>query len=69
MNISESKPVKQLGVHEYTHQMKTYCKRKKIRSQYLEALTNCVIFLQIEFGISYILQSQKIKVSIKHGKL
>ena len=30
MNISQTKLLKPLSVHEYTHQMQTYCERKKI---------------------------------------
>ena len=30
MNISQTKLLKPLSEHEYTHQMQTYCERKKI---------------------------------------
>ena len=29
MNISQTKLLKPLSVHEYTHQMQTYCEREK----------------------------------------
>ena len=29
MNISQTKRLKPMSVHEYTHKMETYCERKK----------------------------------------
>ena len=47
MNISQTKTLKLLSLHEYTHQMQTYCERKKIHGTV--SLSHIQTFLKLSY--------------------